>query len=160
MENNLEELLQYCRMLEKKVQLSKKLEEKMAQLIDMQKKQLLIYSMQEEIKFKTEIIRSRNKSSLQKGFVYIAKQTNEKDKYKIGYTANLKKRLASFSTGNPYIKIIASVSLYSFRELELHLHLKYEKNNYKNEWFTFDKESLHQIVNDYGFNYIISSNDA
>jgi hypothetical protein len=45
-----------------------------------------------------------------KGFIYVLKvktphNGQEKDCYKIGYTANLEKRMATYKTGNPDIKL-------------------------------------------------------
>lgn len=91
--------------------------------------------------------------------MYIAKQTNEADKYKIGCTVDLNRRIKEFSTGNSYIELMASVRLSDYKGLEKFIQGKYVLNNFKNEWFTFDSSTYQEIINDFSFNMHIGGND-
>jgi hypothetical protein len=85
------------------------------------------------------------------GFVYIAKQMNEPDIYKIGMSTDLENRERTFRTGNIYIKIIASVPHDFPNKLENSLHKLYKDKNVAGEWFRFTDEELLDIIETYGF---------
>lgn len=86
------------------------------------------------------------------GFVYIAKQTNADGIYKIGITKSISGRLVSFSTGNAFIEMIASKQSLVHRAIEKDIHRQLEAFRVKGEWFALEKETLDQLVSDYGFN--------
>jgi len=90
------------------------------------------------------------------GFVYIAKQLNEKNIYKIGITKDIKKRLNSFTTGNAFVEMIASRRFNNYKMVEKEIHKKMSKNRYKNEWFYIDCKELSILIDMYGFNYHIA----
>jgi hypothetical protein len=77
--------------------------------------------------------------------VYVIKIQNT-DKYKIGKTTNLKKRIKQFATGNPEnIKIVYFVETKHYQSLEKHLHELFKNERIGGEWFLFDKEKLEDV---------------
>lgn len=81
-----------------------------------------------------------------KSFVYIAKQMNENNYYKIGRTKNLQQRLKQFTTGNCFVELVASKMTNNASELELFLHKYYKSKNIKNEWFLLTKEDIEELL--------------
>ncbi len=89
----------------------------------------------------------------EKGFVYIAKQTNEKNLYKIGITKNLSTRESTFKTGNIFVKIIASMNHSSYKLIEKELHSRLSKYRVQGEWFSLDDDRLKAITKALGFSF-------
>lgn len=89
-------------------------------------------------------------------FVYIAKQLNEKDVYKIGIARNIEGRRKTFSTGNAYIEMIASRKSGIARRIEAEIHKAMAENRIKGEWFVLSKEELSELILEYGFNLHIA----
>lgn len=63
--------------------------------------------------------------------------------YKIGKSKDPKKRLNSFKTGNPNIKLYA----YFYGDIEILCHQQFWKNRIKNEWFDFSRKDMHSVYN-------------
>jgi len=85
-------------------------------------------------------------------FVYIAKQTNENNIYKIGISKNINSRLKTFKTGNIFVEIIASRKTNFSREIESHLHKKLKKYKINGEWFYLEEKQIEFIIQNYLFN--------
>jgi len=69
------------------------------------------------------------------GFVYIAKQTNESNLYKIGCTNNIESRLKTFKVGNCFVEIIASKQVEDKYYYENFFHKYFNQKQFKNEWY-------------------------
>lgn len=95
--------------------------------------------------------------SIEPGFVYIAKQLNEENVYKIGSTSDLHNRLACFTTGNAYIEIVGSLKTRYYRQIERHLHKVLNCHRIKNEWFLLPEPVLSNIISSYKFNLAIEA---
>lgn len=66
-------------------------------------------------------------------------KVQNREKYKIGITSNLKKRMEQFRTGNPFnIKLLYFIKTGHYKSLEIHLHTTYKKNRIRREWFILD----------------------
>lgn len=77
--------------------------------------------------------------------VYVINIQNT-DRYKIGKTIDLKRRLKQFSTGNPEnIKIVYFVATKHYHSLEKHLHSMFFEYTIGGEWFKFDANSLEDL---------------
>jgi hypothetical protein len=66
---------------------------------------------------------------------------------KIGKTTDVYKRFLSIRTGNPTLKIIASLE----KDIETELLLKFKDKKVLGEWFSLDKEELHNLMKDFQF---------
>ena len=66
---------------------------------------------------------------------------------KIGKTTDVYKRFLSMRTGNPTLKIIASLE----KDIETELLLKFKDKKISGEWFSLDKEELHNLMKDFQF---------
>ena len=86
-------------------------------------------------------------------FVYIMKQTNEKNLYKIGRTKDLAKRLAQLVTGNCFLKIVASKEVENAVFFEKFLHERYKYKQLKDEWFLLNQEDLLDIKLNFNFTW-------
>ena len=72
-----------------------------------------------------------------KSGVYVIRIQNT-EKYKIGETKNLKRRIQQLSTGNPEnIKIVYFIATKSYNSLEKHLHKNFSEFRIGGEWFKF-----------------------
>ena len=109
---------------------------------------------------KTESYRQGNNPFKKAGFVYIAKQLNEQNLYKIGTTRNLDKRIKTFKTGNCFVEIIASRFCSDAYGLETFFHKFFEKKRFKGEWFFFDKDELDDILLFFNFNKHIAKENC
>lgn len=87
----------------------------------------------------------------EKGFVYIAKQTNSETVYKIGITNNIEDRRKSFKTGNAFIEMIASLRIGNSRIVEKKIHLELSSNKLEGEWFVLSKTELDNLIDRYKF---------
>lgn len=68
------------------------------------------------------------------------------DKYKIGKTTNLKKRLKEFSTGNPEnLKVVFFIEATDYASLEKHLHKTFKMERIGGEWFSLNDEKLAEL---------------
>lgn len=61
--------------------------------------------------------------------------------YKIGKTKDLKLRLESMKTSNPYIKLL----LFLEKDIEKELHVKFKSKNVTGEWFDLSFEDLNYL---------------
>lgn len=95
---------------------------------------------------------SVNKKANKEGFVYIAKQLNEDDIYKIGITNDISKRGRTFKTGNAFVEMIASIKCDKYKELEKQIHFRERKKRFTGEWFKLNNYSLNLLIKDYKFN--------
>lgn len=86
-------------------------------------------------------------------YVYIMKQTNEKNLYKIGRTKNLAKRLAQLATGNCFLEIVASREIENAAFFEKFLHERYKYKQLKDEWFLLNQEDLLEIKLNFNFTW-------
>ncbi len=72
--------------------------------------------------------------------VYIIRIQNT-DKYKIGITKDLQRRIKQFKTGNPdNIKIDYFIATENSRKLEKTLHSKFKEHRIGGEWFILDEK--------------------
>jgi hypothetical protein len=85
-------------------------------------------------------------------FVYIAKQLNEEDVYKIGIARDIEARRKTFTIGNAYLEIIASKKSNIARRIEIELHKNLENKKLKGEWFVLSNEELSSMILEYCFN--------
>lgn len=77
--------------------------------------------------------------------VYIVGIQNT-DRFKIGRTVNLKRRIKQFKTGNPEnINIVYFVETRHFQSLEIHLHKIFSKERIGGEWFSLDEQKLEEL---------------
>lgn len=67
------------------------------------------------------------------------------DKYKIGKSRDINRRLEELGLYNPDIKLVCEM----VGDLETELHKKYKKYLYKREWFIFDNETLKSVLKDF-----------
>lgn len=67
------------------------------------------------------------------------------DKYKIGKSRDVNRRLEELGLYNPDIKLVCEM----VGDLETELHEKYKKYLYKREWFVFDNETLRSVLKDF-----------
>ncbi|MBR6144367.1 MAG: GIY-YIG nuclease family protein [Treponema sp.] len=100
-----------------------------------------------------EIPKEKNEEVKHCGFVYVAKQLNEKNLYKIGCTDNISKRLGTFKTGNCFVEMVASKPAQDKLYYEKWFHNYYRAKKYKNEWFLLDSEDLKELAEIFGFNF-------
>ena len=78
------------------------------------------------------------------GYVYLLRAGG---RYKIGQTANPKKRFRSLTTNSPYpIEIIAMFYLPGYQQTERDLHLKYAERRRHGEWFEFTNAEIVEII--------------
>lgn len=101
---------------------------------------------------------SQFNSFSKKGFVYIAKQLNEKNLYKIGSTKNLSERLNTFKTGNCYVELIASKQCEDRISVENWFHKYFADKRFEREWFLLDEQDLNELVNIFDFNFHLKTN--
>lgn len=81
----------------------------------------------------------------EKAGVYVIRIQNT-NKYKIGITKNLKRRIKQFSTGNPEnIKIDYFIATERYKTLETELHEKFKTHRISGEWFEFDEVELFKL---------------
>lgn len=79
-----------------------------------------------------------------------------RDRFKIGYTSNLKKRLSTYITHNPDIELISYKQ--GTRKDEKELHIKYEKYLITNsEWMIIPKEEIKNLLKDFEVNSCLKS---
>jgi predicted GIY-YIG superfamily endonuclease len=90
-------------------------------------------------------------TKLNDGFVYIARQTNESNVYKIGITTNISQRERSFSTGNAFVKIIASKKTENPQKLEYFLHKLFRECRISGEWFKLTDDDISDLIREFGF---------
>ena len=87
-----------------------------------------------------------------KGYVYFIKQSNELNKFKIGKTDNIKRRLRQLQCGNPN-KLYCYSSIYcnNYDKLEKDLHSYFNNlrlNNSTNcEWFNVNQKDIDDVIN-------------
>jgi hypothetical protein len=68
------------------------------------------------------------------------------DKYKIGISQNIRKRIKQFETGNPEnIKVVFYVETAHYKSLEKKLHEIFKNDRIGGEWFLFDEERLEEL---------------
>jgi hypothetical protein len=89
------------------------------------------------------------------GFVYVASQTNEKGVYKIGVTESITDREKRLSTGNAFIRFIATIKSENAYALENSLHKYFSGKRIKGEWFRLSADDLEFLINVCGFNYFV-----
>ena len=76
-----------------------------------------------------------------------------KERFKIGYTTNLVKRMNTYSTHNPDVKLLAFKE--GSKEEEKELHNKYKKYLIKNsEWMDIPKEEILDFIREFDKNAI------
>ena len=93
------------------------------------------------------------------GFVYIAKQLNEKNLYKIGSTSDMSKRISTFKTGNCFVEIIASRKSNNRIGLEKWLHKYYSNKKFEREWFNLSNDDIEELSDIFGFNFHIKKDE-
>lgn len=98
-----------------------------------------------------------NKTSDDVGFVYIAKQLNESNIYKIGKSNDIQQRLNTFKCGNCFVEIVASKQCTSPLKVESYFHRYFSKKLYKGEWYKLDSNDIDDLIDVFGFNYHLTS---
>lgn len=79
--------------------------------------------------------------------LYLLRHKGINEYTKIGYTADLDKRIKSLQTASPTgIEIIYSINTKYAKKLEQHLHSKYARKNSNLEWFKLTREDLVDIM--------------
>ena len=86
------------------------------------------------------------------GFVYIAKQLNEDNLYKIGHTKDISNRLSTFKVGNCFVEMIASKYVNNANNFETFLHKLLVEKRFKYEWFLLNYDELQNLINIFNFN--------
>jgi hypothetical protein len=90
------------------------------------------------------------------GFVYIAKQLNESDIYKIGASKNVQQREKTFRIGNIYVEIIATKNSNKPFEQELLLHKLFKIYHIKGEWYRIPQDIFDKLIKYFSFNLCLS----
>lgn len=96
--------------------------------------------------------RKKQNSKKKNGFVYIAKQLNEDNLYKIGCTNNISKRTGTFKTGNCFVEIVASKRVEDKYYSEHWFHQYFNSKHYKNEWYKLSDEDIEMLLKIFDFN--------
>jgi len=91
-------------------------------------------------------------------FIYIA-HMHGTNKYKIGRTGNISKRLQAFKTGNPLISIICTKKTLNSVAEEKMLHHLFSGSNIGGEWFNFTSEEIVKLISCFGFDYCIEGDN-
>lgn len=87
--------------------------------------------------------------------VYVI-NVNETNKYKIGFTKNLKARLQAFRTAIPFkLNLIYYIQTKDYVSLEKLIHNQFKNYRRKGEWFEFDKKELTEL--EATFSYLVAS---
>lgn len=77
------------------------------------------------------------------GYIYILKSKNL---YKIGRASNLKERMKTYKTENPFgIRVILQKKVDDYVEVEAKLLKEFKEKQVRGEWFKLDKEDLIKI---------------
>jgi len=106
---------------------------------------------------KTDKCHKSEEKKIRNNFVYIAKQTNENNIYKIGQTINIEQRRRTFKTGNIFIEMIASIKVTNADMIEHDIHIRYKNNRMSGEWFYLTEDEINTIIKEYNFNIHIGS---
>lgn len=85
------------------------------------------------------------------GYVYIIKDENYPDTYKIGKSKNPKYREKTLYHQSPYISLFKVVHCEKPSELEHEIHLRLHNKRIRGEWFKLSEFELNNIIKDYGF---------
>jgi len=86
-----------------------------------------------------------NQPEVKRNYLYIIQCKN--DYYKIGYTSDIKGRMASMKTSNPFrLRLIYSVKMALAEELEKDLHREYSQYNIRGEWFKLTHTQVLELV--------------
>lgn len=103
-----------------------------------------------DIDLRNQIFESAQNS---RQFVYIAKQTNENNIYKIGRTKDLETREKTFQVGNIFVNLIAYRNVKDSVRAENYLHNFFSKKRIMGEWFELNELDLEILTNLFGFNF-------
>lgn len=86
-------------------------------------------------------------------FVYLFRAEN--GLVKIGKTVNIQQRFKSIHTMSPIdIEVFAFLETEMADELEYELHIEFDVDRVKGEWFNLSDEDLQYIVEKYGFEVV------
>ena len=69
-------------------------------------------------------------------------------RYKIGFSNNVPRRLKTFETGND-CKLTLLACCIGGKDVESFFHTKYKNNSHKGEWFTFNDQELIEIFEEF-----------
>ena len=94
------------------------------------------------------------------GFVYIAKQINESDIYKIGCTKDITKRLKTFKVGNAFVEMVASKKTSERYKNESFLHKYFASKRVNGEWFKLDTDDLKLFSDIFDFNFHLNNKEG
>ena len=85
------------------------------------------------------------------GYVYLL--TDNNGHYKIGVTKdNVDKRISSLQTGNPgKLELIHKYKSEFYRKIERILHRKFIMQRTQGEWFTLEKNDIHEFIHECQF---------
>lgn len=94
-----------------------------------------------------------NENKLSNNFVYLAKQKNEKNIYKIGRTIDLDTRERTFKVGNLFVDLIAYRIVNDSVKAEKYLHNLFSSKHISGEWFELTDQDIDLLIKTFGFNY-------
>jgi hypothetical protein len=79
-------------------------------------------------------------------YIYLIKNKNTKDIFKIGYSSNPKNRLHALNIGNHNdLELIFKIKIKNSKYLEQFLHNKYKNKLVRGEWFKLTKDDTQNI---------------
>lgn len=79
--------------------------------------------------------------------------------YKIGFSKNPKSRRSTIQTHNPLdVKLIASIKVHAYKDLEKELHALFSSKRLRGEWFELSYSDLVTLKVDYGLDFYIDIN--
>lgn len=91
--------------------------------------------------------RELNKLNKPDGYIYILKQKGF-DIYKIGVSANPKRRIYDIDSANPFgVEIMCLEWFKNVYELEEVIHDSFSKNELRKEWFKIHREDIKILIN-------------
>lgn len=78
-----------------------------------------------------------------KGYIYLLKSKNL---YKIGRALQIKDRIKTYKTENPFgIRVILQILVNDYIQVEKDLLEKFKEKNHRGEWFKFNKQDIDSI---------------
>ena len=90
-----------------------------------------------------EVVSDVEKGWIQRRFVYIVHSAGL---YKIGFAANVRRRLASINCSSPNpVELIWTIETAEWQYLERQLHQRFAAKHRKGEWFALDSKDIHLV---------------
>ena len=96
-----------------------------------------------------ESIRRLNRSKKPNGYIYIIQQKKDAGVYKIGVSANPKRRLKDIDSHNPYgVRLIFLKPFKNVYNMEECIHDSFSQNLMRKEWFKICKDDMKLLMED------------